>query len=296
MLTADELRQIRRLHLQASRKVSSPFSGEYRSAFRGQGMEFEEVRPYVPGNDVRRIDWNVTARTDTPHVREYLEDRDVTTWLLLDRSQSMGFGPIERRKHLVLAELAATVAQLLTRGGNRIGAVLFDSEVDEVLRPASGRNQVLRILSRLLLTPPVKAGRRTTALAVPLRAALGIARRRSLVVIISDFITEPGWERPLAQLAHRHDVVALQVVDRREFELPPVGMIYVEDAETGEQIFVNSDDPAFQRRLQAAAQARQSALSAATRRAGVDLFTVATDEDLVRSLARIAELRRRRRR
>jgi uncharacterized protein (DUF58 family) len=289
-------RILRRLEWRVIRRLDGRLQGDYRTLFRGTGVDVVDLREYQPGDDLRHIDWNVTARTDTPHVREYLEDRDVTTWLLLDRSQSMGFGPIERRKHLVLAELAATVAQLLARGGNRIGAVLFDSEVDEVLSPASGRNQVLRILSRLLQTPGAKAGRRATALAVPLRAALGIARRRSLIVIISDFITEPGWERPLAQLAHRHDVVALQVVDRREFELPPVGMIYVEDAETGEQIFVNSDDPAFQRRLQAAAQARQSALSAATRRAGVDLFTVATDEDLVRSLARIAELRRRRRR
>jgi uncharacterized protein (DUF58 family) len=218
----------------------------------------------------------------------------------------MRFGPIERRKHVVLTELAATVAQLLSRGGNRIGAVLFDTTVEEVVAPASGRNQVLRILSRLLQTPGPSAApdrrapdqpstdRRSTALAVPLRATLGIARRRSLIVIISDFITEPGWEQALAQLAHRHDVVAIQVVDRREFELPAVGMIYVEDAETGEQIFVDSNDPAFQQRLRAAADERQATLSATARTAGVDLFTVSTDEDLVRALARIAELRRRR--
>jgi uncharacterized protein (DUF58 family) len=281
-----------------------------------------------PGDDLRHIDWNVTARTDTPHVRRYLEDRDVTAWLLLDRSPSMGFGPVDRSKHVVLIEIAATVAQLLSRGGNRVGAVLFDAQVDEIVPPGSGRRQVLRIISRLLHSPSFApeaapapprersllspwspgiwgssrssraaaagAGRRMTALSVPLRAAQTIARRRSMVVIVSDFISEPGWERPLAQLAARHDVVALRVVDRREFDLPNVGMIYVEDAETGEQIFVDSDDPEFQRRLRAAADERQAALVAAARTAGVELFTVTTDEDLVRALARIAELRRRR--
>jgi uncharacterized protein (DUF58 family) len=289
-------RILRRLEWRVIRRLDGRLQGDYRTVFRGTGVDVVDLREYQPGDDLRHIDWNVTARTDTPHVREYVEDREVTTWLLLDRSPSMGFGPIERRKHVVLAELAAVVAQLLTRGGNQIGAVLFDSAVEEVVSPASGRNQVLRILARLL-REPAEAGsdRKPTALDVPLRATLGIARRRSLVVIISDFISEPGWERPLGQLAHRHDVVALQVVDRREFELPAVGMIYVEDAETGEQIFVDSNDPAFQHRLRAAADERQAGLKANARTAGVDLFSVSTDEDLVRALARIADLRRRRR-
>jgi uncharacterized protein (DUF58 family) len=318
-------RILRRLEWQVIRRLDGRLQGDYRTVFRGTGVDVVDLREYQPGDDLRHIDWNVTARTDTPHVREYLEDRELTAWLLLDRSPSMGFGPIERRKHVVLTELAATVAQLLSRGGNRIGAVLFDTAVDEVVPPASGRNQVLRILSRLLQPPaetpaPPRTGRgagwlkgradrkepaerngtasdrRTTALAVPLRAALGIARRRSLIVIVSDFITEPGWEQAMGQLAHRHDVVALQVVDRREFELPAVGMIYVEDAETGEQIFVDSDDPGFQQRLRTVADERQAALRGAARTAGVDLYTVRTDEDLVRALARIAELRRGRRR
>jgi uncharacterized protein (DUF58 family) len=305
---------LRRLEWRVIRPLDGRLQGDYRTLFRGTGIDVVDLREYQPGDDLRHVDWNVTARTGVPHVRQYFEDRDVTAWLLLDRSPSMGFGPVERRKHVVVTELAATVAQLLARGGNRVGAVLFDADVQEIIPPGSGRNQVLRILSRLLISPdadgesgrasrrahrrsPSAGGpaRRLTALAVPLRAALGIARRRSLVVIVSDFITEPGWERTLTQLASRHDVVALQVVDRREFDLPAVGMMYVEDAETGEQIFVDSGDPAFQRRLRAAADERQSALSAATRRAGVDLFPVTTDEDLVRALARIAALRRRRR-
>jgi uncharacterized protein (DUF58 family) len=291
-------RVLRRLEWRVIRRLDGRLQGDYRTLFRASGIDVADLREYQPYDDVRHIDWNVTARTDVPHIRVYDADRDVTAWLLLDLSPSMGFGPVKRRKHQVLTEMAATVAQLLARGGNRIGAVLFDTRIEQTIPPGHGRNQVLRILSALLQVPdrPGSAAGRTTDLSVPLRAALGIARRRSLIVIVSDFLTEPGWERPLALLVRRHDVMALQVVDRREFELPAVGMIYVEDAETGEQIFVDTNDPAFQRRLRAAADERQAALASVARSAGTDLFTVSTDEDLVRAVVRITELRRRRRR
>jgi uncharacterized protein (DUF58 family) len=296
-------RVLRRLEWRIIRRLDGRLQGDYRTLFRGAGIDVADLREYQPGDDLRHVDWNVTARMDTPYVREYLEDREVTAWLLLDCSPSMDFGPVERRKHVVLTEVAATVAQLLARGGNQVGAMLFDTGVEEMIPPGHGRNQVLRILSRLMQTPTEAESsvadhdaRRTTDLSVALRAAQGIARRRSLVVVVSDFITEPGWERPLALLARRHDVVAIQVLDRREFELPAAGMIYVEDAETGEQIFVDTDDAGFQQRLRAAADERQAALSEGARSAGTDLFTVTTDEDLVRALARVSELRRRRRR
>jgi uncharacterized protein (DUF58 family) len=284
---------LRRLEWRVLRRLDGRLQGDYRTVFRGTGVDVADLREYQYGDDLRHIDWNVTARTDVPHVREYLEDREVTAWLLLDTSASMDFGPVERRKHVVLTEVAATVAQLLSRGGNRVGAVFFDSRVRETIPPASGRNQVLRILARMLHPPVGEPG--TTDLAAVLRSALGILRRRSLVVIVSDFLSEPGWQSPLGQLARRHDVVPIQVVDRREFELPAAGMIYVEDAETGEVIFVDTDDPGFQQRLRAGADERQAALAADLRSAGLDLFTVSTDEDLVRALFRIVELRRRRR-
>jgi uncharacterized protein (DUF58 family) len=314
-------RILRRLEWRVIRRLDGRLQGDYRTLFRGAGIDVTDVREYAPGDDLRRIDWNVTARMDTPHVREYLEDRDVTAWLLLDRSPSMGFGPVDRRKHVVLTEVAATLAQLLARGGNRVGAVLFDADVERTVPPGHGRNQVLRIVKHLLDPPPdpadpkaptnpknaanpkdaarpkgVAAERRPTDLSVPLRAALGLLRRRSLVILVSDFISAPGWERPLAMLARRHDVVAMQIVDPREFALPAVGTIWVEDPETGDQILVDTDNAGFQQRLRAAADERQAALLAATRAASTDLFTVATDEDLVRALARIAELRRRSRR
>lgn len=290
-------RVLSRLEWRVLRRLDGRLHGDYRSLFRGAGLDVVDLREYQPDDDLRHIDWNVTARTDVPHVRQYVEEREVTVWLLLDRSASMAFGPVARRKHVVLTEVATTIAQLLARGGNRIGTVLFDTRIERTVPPGHGRTQVLRILRHLLEPSSVAdpSARRTTDLAVPLRAVLGIARRRSLVVIVSDFLSEPGWERPLGLLAHRHDVLAVQVVDRREFDLPAAGMIYVEDAETGEQIFVDTDDPAFRRRLRAAADGRQASLTAAAHRCGIDLFTIATDEDLVRALIRITDLRRRRR-
>jgi len=178
----------------------------------------------------------------------------------------MGFGPVDRQKNLVLAEVATTLAHVLAKGGNRVGAMLFGNEVERVIPPASGRNQVLRIARELIDPATSPAPGTTTDLALLLRAAHGIARRRSLIVIVSDFISEPGWDVPLALLARRHEVVAIQVADLREFEIPAVGMVYVEDAETGEQIFVDTDDPHFQRRLREAADLRQSQLEETTRR------------------------------
>jgi uncharacterized protein (DUF58 family) len=290
-------RVLRRLEWRVLRRLDGRLQGDFRTVFRGTGVDVADLREYQFGDDLRHIDWNVTARTDVTHVREYLEDREVTAWLLLDSSASMEFGPVQRRKQLVLAEVAASVAQLLSRGGNRVGALFFDAGLRETIPPGHGRNQVLRILARML--PATGAGRPPatgpTDLAAALRAALGILRRRSLLVIVSDFLSEPGWQGPLGQLACRHDVVAVQVVDRREFDLPAAGMIYVEDAETGEIIFVDTDDAGFQRRLRIAADERQAALVADLRSVGLDLFTVSTDEDLVRALFRIARLRRRRR-
>lgn len=287
-------RVLRRLEWRVVRRLDGRLQGDYRTLFRGEGIDFHDLREYEPGDDLRHIDWNVTARMDSPFVRQYTEDREATAWLLLDRSASMAFGPVERQKDLVLVEVALTVAQVLARGGNRVGAILFDNEVERTIPPGQGRRQVLRIAHHLLQPP--RPARGTTDLSVLLRAASGVARRRSLVVVLSDFISAPGWASSLALLTRRHDVVAVQVLDPRESELPSAGMVYVEDAETGEQIFVDTDDPGFQHRLREAARERQEELTALVRSAGTELHTVATDEDLVRALARISQLRRRIRR
>lgn len=293
-------RVLRRLEWRVIRRLDGQLQGDARSLLRGHGIDVADLREYTPGDESRHIDWNVTARLDTPYLREYHEDREVTAWLLLDRSASMGFGPVDRRKHLVLTEVAAALAQILARGGNRVGALLFDTEVREIIPPGHGRRQVLRIISRLLADPPYGTGvggrsaaPGTTDLSVPLRAAQGILRRRSVVAVVSDFLSTPGWEQPFGMLARRHDVVGLRVADPREFELPEVGVIYVEDPETGEQILVDTDDPGFRARLAQVTREREEALLEAVRSAGTRLFTVATDEDLVRALIRVTTLRRR---
>jgi uncharacterized protein (DUF58 family) len=284
---------LHRLEWQVIRRLDGILQGNYRTVFRGAGMDFLDLREYEPGDDVRHIDWNVTARMDTPFVRQYAEDRELTAWLLLDRSPSMGFGPIDRPKELVLCELATTFARLLTRGGNRVGAILFNNQIERIVEPRSGRNQVLRIARHLLDTPAATGT--TTDLSILLRSGMNSIRRRSLVFVVSDFISEPGWHRPLGLLAQRHDVVAIRLWDPREIELPDAGFIVLEDAETGEHLHVDTSDPVFRRRFRDAARAREEQLATETKRAGVDLHSVSTDDDLVRALVQMVERRRRRR-
>ena len=291
-LTAD--RVLRRLEWQVIRRLEGRLQGNYRTALRGHGTDFRDVREYEIGDDVRHVDWNVTARMDEMYVREYSEDRELTAWLLLDHSASMGFGPVSRTKERVLCEVAATIAQLFVRGGNRVGALVYDDERVRTIPPRQGRNQVLALVDELLRPA---AGRGTvTDLRTLFDTASRMIRRRSLVVLVSDFISQPGWERSMLRLSERHEVVAVRLVDPREFELPDAGLIVVEDAETGEQLMVDSSDPEFRRRLRLAGEEREKEIRDAARRAGVDLHLVTTDDDLVIALMRIVESRKRRRR
>jgi uncharacterized protein (DUF58 family) len=287
-------RVLRRLEWHVIRRLDGRLQGNYRTLLAGAGIDFKDLRDYEPGDDVRHIDWNVTARMDTPYVRQYVEDRELTAWLLLDRSPSMTFGPVDRPKDLVLTEFATTFAGLLARGGNRVGAILFNNAVDSTIEPSGGRRHVLRLAYELLR--PVQPTGTSTDLSTLIQAALTTVKRRSLVVLISDFISEPGWEAPLALLSQRHEVVAVQLIDQREYELPDVGIVVVEDAETGEQLHVNTSDVSFRARLREAAFARQAEIERVAVRAGVDLHRVSTEEDLVGAFVRIVERRKRRRR
>lgn len=291
-LTAD--RVLRRLEWRVIRRLDGRLQGDYRTVLRGQGTDFRDVREYQVGDDVRHIDWNVTARMDEMYVRQYTEDRELTAWLLLDHSPSMGFGPIHRTKEHVLCEVAATTAQLLVRGGNRIGALIFDNERVHTIPPRQGRRQVLLLLDALL--PQAGARGRVTDLRTLLDHADRVIRRRSLVVLVSDFISEPGWERSLLRLTERHEVVAVRVVDAREHDLPDAGLIVVEDSETGEQLLVDSSDLVLRRRLRHAGEERERTIRSLARRAGADLHVVTTDDDLVAAFLRIVESRQRRRR
>ena len=254
-----------------------------------------DLREYQPGDDVRSIDWNVTARMDTPYVREYVEDREISAWFLLDLSPSIDFGTVEteRVKRTVLIDFVATLARLLTRRGNRGGAMFYGSALERTIPARGGRDQVLRLIDDLLRQPRLPSAP-FTDLSPLLEAGQRTIKRRSLIFIVSDFISAPGWERPLNLLNRRHEVVAVRLLDPREVELPDVGALIMEDAETGEQLYVDTHDAAFRRRFQEAASRREAEAHRAFRRAGVEALSLSTDEDLVSAIVRMARLRRRR--
>lgn len=287
-------RLLHRLEWRVLRRLDGRIQGGYRTQRRGTGLDLTGLRPYVEGDDARHIDWNVTARLDEPQVREFTEDRELTSWLVLDRSASMVAGGPGRGKADVLAELALVLARLLGRNGNRVGALLYDTGAARIVPPGTGRGQALRI-GRELERPVDSRAAATTDLAGMLEAVASLARR-SLVLVISDFIGTGEWERPLIRLAHRNEVVALRVVDGADDALPEVGLIVVEDAETGEQLLVDSADPWFRTRFGDGVDQRDAGLRAGMRRAAVPLHRVDTQSDLVETLlAVVAETQRVRR-
>jgi uncharacterized protein (DUF58 family) len=293
--TSTPERILRRLEWKVIRRLDGALQGDYSTLFYGVGLDLSDLREYQPQDDIRHIDWNVTARMNTLHVRQYLEDRELTTWFLLDLSRSMSFGRLERQKLAVLVDFVATLARLLTRGGNRVGAILYDTLTTRPIPARAGRNQVLRLI-RDLHQEAAGPARDATDLSVLLNAALGAIKRRSLLFLVSDFISEPGWERPLSLLSRRHEVIAVRLWDPQESQLPDVGFIYVEDAETGEQLPVDTGDPVFRRAFLSLAERRETSLQLALTRAGVEAYSVSTQEDLVRAIVRMAALRKMRRR
>jgi uncharacterized protein (DUF58 family) len=284
---------LRRLEWTVIRRLDGLLHGDYRTLFRGFGLDLADIREYQYGDDVRHIDWNVTARLQAPYVREYHEDREVTAWFLLDLSRSIDFGS-RAKKGAISAEFVAVLARLLTAHGNRVGAMLYGRDVEGVIPARSGRRHVLHLLHRMIERPPAPEGQGTDLEAF-LKAALRTLRRRSLVFVVSDFISAPGWQRPLVQLASRHEVIAIRLHDALEAELPDLGLLVFQDAETGEQLFVDTHDKRFRERFSALALARESELRAAFARAGVDALELSTDADIVDTVIRFAELRKRRR-
>lgn len=279
-------RLLRRLEWRLGRRLDGRLHGAYRTVWHGTGIDFTDLRPYTPEDDVRHIDWNVTARLDEPFVRQYTEDRELTAWLIVDRSASMRFGR-DAGKESVATELAVSLGRLVSQNGNRVGAILYDNDSHQVLPPRPGRDQILRITQELL-RPPAKAKKKkatTTDLTAMLKlAALITRRRRSLIFVLSDFIGDPGWDRALAMLTHRHEVVVIRVVDPAELDLPDIGLVLVEDAETGEQVMVDTSDPLLRRRLADQVGRREAELAAAMRAGGADPVRITTDQDLLAAL------------
>jgi uncharacterized protein (DUF58 family) len=287
-------RVLQRLDWTVVRRLDGLLQGDYRSLFRGNGIDFADLRPYEYGDDVRHIDWNVTARMDTPYIREYLEDREITAWFLLDLSPSVDFGTVEaeRLKRSVLVDVVTTLARVLTRHGNRVGAIFYGTGIERTIPARGGRIQVLRLINDLQHHPRHRSAP-FTDLSTLLEAGLRWIKGRSLVFVISDFISAPGWERALQRLTVRHEVVAIRLYDRREVELPDVGAMLMDDAETGEQLYVNTHDRRFRRRFLEASERREAELAAAFRRAGVDAVGLSTDDDLVAAIVRMAARRKR---
>ncbi|MGI5282544.1 DUF58 domain-containing protein [Nonomuraea polychroma] len=285
MATAPE-RLLLRLEWKVVRRLDGRLQGMHRTAHRGSGIDFTGLRAYSDGDDARHIDWNVTARLDEPHLRVFTEDRELTVWLVLDRSASMAAGRPGRGKHDVLAELALVLARLFGRGGNRVGALLFDTGMLRVVPPGTSRRHTLRIGAELERTAEARDGA-TTDLAEMLDAAGRLARRRALIVVLSDFIGDGDWERSLQRLVRRHEVIALRIVDTADDVLPEAGLIVVEDAETGEQLVVDSADPLLRVRFRAAVDDRDARLAAGMRRAGVPVHRIDTDRDLAEALVEV---------
>jgi uncharacterized protein (DUF58 family) len=275
-----------RLEWRVIRRLDGRLQGRYRTVNRGSGIDFAGLRAYQEGDDARHIDWNVTARLDEPHIRLFNEDRELTVWLVLDRSASMTAGTPGRGKHDVLAELALVMTRLFGRGGNRVGAMLYDNGMPRVIPPGMGRRHALRIGAELERADRKPSGT-TTDLAAMLDGVAHVARRRALVVVISDFIGDGEWERSMKHLARRHEVVALRVVDASDDALPEVGLIVVEDAETGEQLVVDSGDPLFRARYRAGVSDRDARLARGMRQVGVPLHRIDTDRDLADALVEV---------
>jgi uncharacterized protein (DUF58 family) len=283
---------LRHLEWTVLRRLDGLLHGSYRTLFRGAGLDLADVREYQIHDDVRHIDWNVTARLQSLHVRQYLEDREVVTWFLLDLSPSVDFGSAES-KRAILTQFVAILARVLTRHGNPVGAILYGDGIETILTPRTGRKHVLHFLHTLMNRPALPQAPRTD-LSELIGAARQVMTRRSLAFLVSDFISTPGWAKPLAHLARKHEVLAVRLYDPAEMDLPAFGLAVVQDAETGEQVFVDAHDRGFRQRFAAAAEQREAAVRAAFANAGVDALELATDDDLMDALLRFAALRKRR--
>jgi uncharacterized protein (DUF58 family) len=275
---------LRALDLNIGRRVEGLLAGDYRSVLLGQGSELALVRPYVPGDDVRRIDWNVTARTNEPHVRVDLAERVLVTWLVLDTSASMEFGTADRRKADVAEGVAIAVGHLATRRGNRLGIVTFGDGEPEALPARQGRMGLLGLLTALQREPE-RTSVGATSLSEGIRHASAHARQRSLVVLVSDFRGPSDWRRPLLELAGRHDVLAIEIRDPREQELANVGPLWLVDPETGRQLRVDTRSPRLRARFAAAAAEERVRVAGLLSSVGVRHVVLTTEGDWLRVLA-----------
>jgi len=290
MIPQEVMQQIRRIQIRTSHLVNDILAGQYESVFKGQGMEFSEVREYVPGDDVRLIDWNVTARTNRPHIKLMAEERELTVMLMVDASGSGRFGSVDRFKNELAAELCAVLAISAIKNNDKVGLIVFTDEVEHYVPPSKGRTHVLRVIREVLYFQPKGRG---TNIPEALRFLNGVTKRRAVAFLVSDFMA-PDYETALRIANKRHDLIAVTVTDPREEALPDVGLVSVRDAETGRETLVNTSDAVVRARYAKAAQDRAKQRQTLFRRTGVDAIDVRTGESYVSALHRFFRMRERR--
>ena len=282
---------LQRVEWTVVRRLDGALQGNYRTLFRGAGLDFADLREYQAHDDVRHIDWNVTARTQVPHVRIFHEDREVTAWFLLDLSPSVDFGSGDTNKRQVLTEFTAALARIFVHHGNKVGAILFDG-VDELIVPArGGRRHLLHLIDKVL-SHPRRLRAPQTDLGGFFHRAGSALKRRSIVFAVSDFVSLPRWQSSLGALARRHEAVAVRLVDPLEQALPDLGLLAIEDAETGEQLLVDTGDRAFRDRFSALAGQWEEEILDGFTQAGVDALELSTADDLADAILRFVTMRR----
>jgi uncharacterized protein (DUF58 family) len=287
VIPKEVLQKVRQIEIRTRSVVESVLSGEYQSVFKGRGMEFSEVRTYMPGDDIRSIDWNVTARMGGPYVKKYVEERELTVMLVVDASSSGSFGSIKQFKDEIAVELCALLAFSAIKNNDRVGLIIFTSEVEKYIPPKKGKNHVLRVIRELLYFKPSHKG---TKIAEALAYLNRVQRKKAVVFCVSDFL-DSGFEAPLRVAAQRHDLVAITIVDPRELALPNVGLIELEDPETGRTMLVDTRSKAVRDSFHREAMRRKEALRSFFKTHGIDEIPVLTEADYIDPLIKFFKKR-----
>jgi uncharacterized protein (DUF58 family) len=292
MLSTELFQKIKKIEIHTRQIVNDSFAGEYHSVFKGRGMEFDEVRPYMPGDDVRTIDWNVTARTGVPYVKRYVEERELTVMLVVDASGSENFGSVNRFKRELAAELTAVLSFAATNNNDKVGLMIFTDQVELLIPPRKGRKHVLRMIRELLAFEPQGRG---TDLQLALDTLNRVLKRRSIVFLVSDFISNPESYRHMLGITNRrHDLIAMDLSDPLELEIPNVGLLALEDAESGEISWVDTSQSSWRRAFQDRAAQRDTDKTQLFRETRVDRVPITTAEDYANALMHFFKARARR--
>ena len=291
MIPTEILKQVKHIEIRATRLVNDLFGGEYASVFKGRGMEFSEVREYIPGDDIRSIDWNVTARSQHPFVKKFVEERELTVFFVVDASKSLDFGSKDKLKAVVAAEIAALLAFSAVKNKDKVGLLINTDQIEKYVPPKKGKSHVLRVVREILYFQPQA---KKTNLKVALEHLYRILTRSAVIFVISDFRDE-GYEKALKILHQKHDLIAIQISDQREEEIPACGWLELEDAETGEKIQVNTNDRSFREAYKKMAERRQTQLDLLFKLTGIDSIKITAGTSYVHPLIKFFHLREQRR-